>query len=62
MSLINEYFFKASGVKVNPECLVSFEELKFGDQYSFITYGFNQKATEIIVLQKYSKEVGVTRG
>ena len=46
---------KASGVKVDPDCVDAFNNFKLGKKEAFIIFGFNENSTKIIVLHKESK-------
>lgn len=40
---------QSSGVKVSPECLSTFQELKLGKKVRYIIYGLSADYTEIVV-------------
>jgi cofilin len=45
----------ASGVKVNPECIEAFNNFKLGKKDAFLLFGFNEKATQIVVAHSEPK-------
>jgi len=45
----------SSGVKVNPDCIEAFNNFKLGKKEAFLLFGFNENATQIIVLHKEAK-------
>ena len=42
----------SSGVKVDQDCISAFNEFKLGKKNAYLLFGFNEKATKIIVLEK----------
>lgn len=40
---------QSSGVKVSPECLATFQELKLGKKVRYIIYALSDNNTEIVV-------------
>lgn len=45
----------SSGVKVNPDCIEAFNNFKLGKKEAFLLFGFNENATQIIILHKETK-------
>lgn len=46
----------ASGIKVNDECKIEFQNLKMGKQYKYLIFGLSNDMKEIIVTKKASPE------
>ena len=50
MRLIHMFYFQASGVGVNPECMKAFTDIKLGHKYRYIVYSISKDLREISVL------------
>jgi len=46
----------ASGIKVNDECKIEYNNLKMGKQYRYLIFGLSSDMTEIVVKKRASPE------